>query len=102
LSFSKPNAGPAAIFVDEFNTCALEGLLHNNECCMSGFGYTGFYLSNGHDADSRLASEILLAPIEETTRCPALCWRNHRSNIYPKCDSINYVEKRLTRLKCRL
>ena len=52
-------------------------LPQNNQGCTSRFGYTRFYLSNSHDTDSGVNSEILLAPIKEAARCPALCRRNH-------------------------
>jgi hypothetical protein len=81
LTFAQTDAWATAIFLDEFDAGSLQGLPQHNKRCTSRFGYTGFYLSNSHDTDPGLISEILLAPIKETTRCPALCRRDHRDNM---------------------
>ena len=77
LALAESHARATTVFVDEFDAGALERLPQNNQGCTSRFGYTRFYLSNSHDTDPGVNSEILLAPIEEAARCPALCRRNH-------------------------
>jgi hypothetical protein len=77
LAFAQAHAGTAAVLLDKFDARTLEGLPQNNQGCTSRFGYTRFYQSNSHDTDSGVNSEILLAPIKEAARCPALCRRNH-------------------------
>jgi hypothetical protein len=96
--FTQSNTRPAAVLVDEFDAGSFQGLPHNNQRCTSRFGRTGLDLSNSHDTDPRLASEILLAPIEQAACCPALCRCDHRGNMPVGRDSINSVGKRLTRL----
>ena len=58
LRVTKAYAGAAAILVDELDASSFEGLPHNKQCCTSTFGCTGFYLSNSHDTDPGLTSEI--------------------------------------------
>jgi hypothetical protein len=98
-ALSKAHPGTAAVLVDEFDAGSFESLPQNNQGCTSRFGYTGLYLSNRHDTDPGLTGEILLAPIEEAARCPALRRCDHRANMTNWCDSINSVEKGLTCLK---
>jgi hypothetical protein len=44
----------------------------------------GFELPDGHNPDCGPVGEILLAPIEEATRSPALFWRDHRQPVWLK------------------
>jgi hypothetical protein len=81
LVLAKSDARATAVLVDEFDAGTFQGLSQHNQRCTSRFGYTGFYLSNSHDTDPGLISEILLAPIKEAARCPALCRRDHRNNM---------------------
>jgi hypothetical protein len=53
-------------------------------------------LTNGHNTDSGLGCEFLLAPIEQTTGSSTLCRRNHHVRIAQANDLDNSVEKRLT------
>ena len=75
LAFAQAHAGAAAVFVDEFDAGGFKCLPYNiRRVASSRLAYARFYLSNSHDANSALFSQILLAPSKEAARSPALCW----------------------------
>src|SRR5262249_19279852 len=57
----QPHCLIGTVLVDEFDAGTLEGLPQNNQRCTSRFSYTSFYLSNSHDTDPGLTSEIVKA-----------------------------------------
>jgi hypothetical protein len=97
LGLPKTNAGSAAIFVDEFHARSFEASPHDLKRCRTGLMRAGLELTNGHNTDSGLVCEFLLAPIEQATGSSTLCSRNHRPRIAQANDFNNSTEKRLTR-----
>jgi hypothetical protein len=92
----KTNAGSAAIFVDEFDAHGFKASPHNLKRCGTGLMRAGLELTNGHNTDSGLLREFLLAPIEQTTGSSTLRSRNHCPRMTQANDFNNSVEKRLT------
>jgi hypothetical protein len=81
LALAQAHTRAAAIFVDEFDAGAFESLPQDSNRCPPRLGYASFYLPNSHDTDASLTREVLLAPIKESARCPALRWCEHRSKM---------------------
>jgi len=73
----KANAGAPAIFVDELDAGVLESTPNDIEGGAARLGRSRLKLMDCHLTYTRDRCEVLLAPLEKTPRCPALCGRNH-------------------------
>ena len=97
MALAQSDAGATAIFVDELDAPSFKRLPHDNERRPSGCLLTRLYLPHGHDADSGLIRQILLAPVQEPARRPALALVSQLTSFGPYSQYfIRYVEKRLT------
>ena len=87
LGLLKTNAGSAAIFVNEFHARSFKASSHNLKRCVTGLMRAGLELTNGHNTNSGLVCEFLLAPIEQTTGSSTLCSRNHHLKLHKRMIS---------------
>jgi len=62
LRLFKPTPGASTVLVDEFDTRVLKGAFYNLKGRAMRLGPLLFELVDGHDADARTISEVLLAP----------------------------------------
>jgi hypothetical protein len=64
MAFAQAHSGTAPVLVDEFNASQFEGSSHNIQCRATRLTSVLFELVDGHDADARAISQVLLAPAE--------------------------------------
>ena len=66
-----------AIFFDEFNTSGFKRTPYDLDSRSSRSGQSCFQLPNSNDSNPGPFGETLLAPVQESARCSALCWGHH-------------------------
>ncbi len=93
---AEPDAGSASIFFYELHTRRFKSSFYNVECCSTWLVRVRLKLAHCYDADPSFVCEVLLTPVEEATRGPALFRCDHSSRLRGMTDSINCVENRLT------
>jgi hypothetical protein len=96
LVFPEPDAGTAAIGVDELDACFLKCAANSRQSGSPGLVRAGFKLSDRHDPDQSFVGQLLLPPGKEAPRATALFGSNHPDTMTKPTDSINSVGKRLT------
>jgi hypothetical protein len=82
FALSQPNARAAAVFGDELHTAFFEGPLNNFQSGSTGLARTTLQLVNGDGSDSRIASQILLAPTDKRAGGAALRGSEHPSEMH--------------------
>jgi hypothetical protein len=82
LTLPQPDTRAATILVDEFDAGLFESLPDDGQRRAARFGSTRLYLSNGYNADAGMICEILLTPIKEASRCPALLGGDHLHTMF--------------------
>jgi len=79
LTIAKSNTRTAAVLVDELDAGRLERSPNNIECRGPRLTTCSLKLMDGHNADTCFFRELILAPREKATSCPALFRSNHKA-----------------------
>jgi hypothetical protein len=93
---AEPDTRSASVFVDELDAGLLEGAFDGQKSGSTRLVCAGFELADGDNTDQGFVGQLLLSPIKEPARSPALFWRDHHLMIAKLADSINSVGKQLT------
>jgi hypothetical protein len=81
MAFAQSDAGAAAILVEELDAACFQCARDYFNCGSTRFAESGFELADCHNADPGPIRELLLRPIEEPTRGPALRGSDHERNL---------------------
>jgi hypothetical protein len=71
------HAWPSAILVDELDAGSFKSPSNNINGSAARLIRSRLELVNSHDPNTRFRCKVLLAPIQERARGPALLWRDH-------------------------
>ena len=72
MTLSQPHSWASAIFINELDAGTFNCTSNHLEGGSSRFARPGLDLTHGHDADPGLICKLLLCPVEEPARRPAL------------------------------
>jgi len=74
---SQPYTWTAAVFVDELDASFLKGSSYDIKGRATWLAPLLFELMDGHDADARTISQVLLAPTKQASGCSTLSGCDH-------------------------
>ena len=92
LGLSEPNSRTTSIGIDEVDAGCLEGPPDDIQSGVSRFAYADLQLVNRHDAYVGFGRKLLLRPSQEAPRGPALCWRQHLTDMPEAYFFYNYED----------
>ena len=72
MTLSEPHARASAVLLNEFDASGFQSAPNYFQSCSTRFIQSALEVTNGHDADSSSIGKLLLCPVEESARCPAL------------------------------
>ena len=92
-SAPKADARGTPILIEEINARLLEGTLDDVQGCSPRLTRPGFQLVDCYQANARFCCEILLAPVQQSTRGSALRRGDHVGTMAIPSHFYKYDEK---------